>query len=219
MTTGRINQVAIGQTCETSVKAPFRERTELPRPGNDFRMRSEQPKLRTAYTDTRLPERRPQSVFSPGPSRREGQGTGEISRGASRETTLERVVRAGHLALSKRRPAPLCRGRPYQDKVRSVMYVIQDRHASRDQQPHGASARGTACRTLGRVAAGQSLSCQCQMIGKQAQSARGATFRLIDGFPGRLARVACLHIYTPALTSIAATRCISPAWGRYACAA
>ena len=72
------------------------------------------------------------------------RGHGEISRGASHRATHGRITQTSHPALSKRRPDPLCRGRPYQDKVRSVMYFRQDRQASRDQQPHGARARRTA---------------------------------------------------------------------------
>lgn len=74
------------------------------------------------------------------------------------------TTRQVHLALPKRRPDSHYWGRPYQDRVRSVIIVRQDRQDSRDQQPRRASSRWTACRTLGSVAAGQSLSCLYQVV-------------------------------------------------------
>jgi len=58
------------------------------------------------------------------------------------------------------------RGRPSQDKVRSVTTLDRTDIDSRDHSPPRASSRWTACWTLGSVTAGQSLRCLCQVIGK-----------------------------------------------------
>ena len=152
MTTGRINQVAIGQTCETSVKGPFRRAKMLDRPGNDFRVRRKQPKLRTAFC-----------FFLPSFSRPESEKWKKIARGLATDIPLKKQPGKPTLALPKRRPDSHYWGRPYQDRVRSVIIVRQDRHDSRDQQPRRAISRWTACRKLGSLAAGQSLSCLYQV--------------------------------------------------------
>ena len=72
MTTGRINQVAIGQQTlqneNVRHKAPFARETKLPLPGNDFRiLRSKQPKLRTNKTarpESRCRKRKQRKISS-----------------------------------------------------------------------------------------------------------------------------------------------------------
>ena len=100
-------------------------------------------------------------------------------------------------------------------RVRSVMCFRQDRQDSRDQQPHGAISRRTACRTLESVAAGQSLSCQYQVVGKLAQKAQERR-QATPAWSVRAFRPALpgLRCYPSALTYIAKAGSTSPCLGR-----
>ena len=120
MTTGRINQVAIGQTLQNENvrhKAPFARETKLPLPGNDFGiLRSKQPKLRTngrrepeSHRRCESREKFPRKYSLPPIATAAGEPKGWfLTQGAT------------PAALPKRRPGSRYQVRPSQDAVRLV---------------------------------------------------------------------------------------------------
>ena len=138
-------------------------------------MRSKQPKLHTIdFADARPPE------------------TATAFRSKHFDAFRESVSRGKHdpqeaADIHHTQAGLPLRGRPSQDRVRSVMYVRQDRQDSRDQQPHGPVHVGLLYRTLGSVAARESLRCLYQMIGVLRPQVHGKKYIPV-GLQGRFAR-------------------------------
>ena len=109
---------------------PLSARTELDRPGNDFRVRRKQPRLRTAFSTiiTTFTFAKVAIIHRD-----------NLTRALPVKEALCKIV--SNFPHAGRTPIA---GAGHIRTVRSVMYFRQDRQDSRDQQPRRASTRWTA---------------------------------------------------------------------------
>ena len=181
MTTGRINQVAVGETRRTtrgtsrslSSQRPAGTGAQVRQPtskaeihGNTLTVDAATPDKRTVHgnQEDRSRSRRqggPRQWLPSlqGPGSGEGQGVREPSLDSSPTIppTADTLARS---TVSTRRPGPHRAGSASQDESGQYRSLDQtDCQGFLGIASSGASTRRTACRTLGSITAGQPLSC------------------------------------------------------------